>query len=49
MIPIALDPRLTSLAVAGNGTLALRRYRALRAAGAEGALLFSDDPSAEAV
>lgn len=49
MIPIALDPRLTSLGVAGNGPLALRRYRALRAAGADSALLFSDDPAAGAV
>jgi precorrin-2 dehydrogenase/sirohydrochlorin ferrochelatase len=45
MIPIALDPRFARLAVAGNGALALRRYRALRAAGAEGALLFADAPA----
>lgn len=44
MIPIALDPRFARLAVAGNGPLALRRYRALRAAGADRALLFADAP-----
>ncbi|MDX5932351.1 precorrin-2 dehydrogenase/sirohydrochlorin ferrochelatase family protein [Acidiphilium acidophilum] len=49
MIPIALDPRFARLAVAGNGPLALRRFRALRAAGAADALLFSDAPDDEAV
>ncbi len=44
MIPIALDPRHAQLAVAGNGQLALRRLRALRGAGAAGALLFADAP-----
>lgn len=47
MIPIALDPRFVSLAVAGNGLLALRRLRALRAAGATEVLLFADAPVAE--
>lgn len=52
MIPIALDPRFVRLAVAGNGPLALRRFRALRAAGASEALLYShaasDDAASEA-
>jgi precorrin-2 dehydrogenase/sirohydrochlorin ferrochelatase len=47
MIPLALDPRFVTLAVAGNGALALRRLRALRRAGAEAAILFADAPSAE--
>lgn len=49
MIPIALDPRFTRLGVAGNGALALRRFRALRAGGAVDAVLFSDAPGDEAV
>lgn len=49
MIPIALDPRFARLAVAGNGSLALRRFRALRAAGADGVILFSDVPTEDAV
>jgi precorrin-2 dehydrogenase/sirohydrochlorin ferrochelatase len=47
MIPIALDPRFARLAVAGNGLLALRRLRALRAAGASEVLLFADAPLPE--
>jgi precorrin-2 dehydrogenase/sirohydrochlorin ferrochelatase len=47
MVPIALDPRHAKLAVAGNGALALRRLRALRAAGAAGTLLYADAPIAE--
>ncbi|HQT63612.1 MAG: siroheme synthase [Acidocella sp. 20-57-95] len=47
MIPIALDPQFARIAVAGNGALALRRLRALRAAGATEALLFSDSPIPE--
>jgi precorrin-2 dehydrogenase/sirohydrochlorin ferrochelatase len=47
MIPIALDPRFARLAVAGNGLLALRRLRALRAAGASEVLLFADAPVPE--
>ncbi len=47
MIPIALDPRHARLAVAGNGTLALRRLRALRGAGAADAVLFADAPAPE--
>jgi precorrin-2 dehydrogenase/sirohydrochlorin ferrochelatase len=47
MIPLALDPKFAKLAVAGNGPLALRRYLALRAAGAEDAILFADAPIPE--
>jgi precorrin-2 dehydrogenase / sirohydrochlorin ferrochelatase len=47
MIPLALDPRAVKLAVAGNGSLALRRLRALRQGGATEVLLFADAPSAE--
>ena len=43
MIPIALDPRHSRLAVAGDATGALRRLRALRKAGAA-ALLFAEAP-----
>jgi precorrin-2 dehydrogenase/sirohydrochlorin ferrochelatase len=44
MIPVALDPRQAKLAIAGNGALALRRLRALRAAGADNVRLFADAP-----
>jgi precorrin-2 dehydrogenase/sirohydrochlorin ferrochelatase len=47
MIPLALDPKFVSLAVAGNGQLALRRLTALRQAGAASALLFADAPIPE--
>ena len=47
MIPIALDPAALAVAVVGRGALALRRFRALRAAGAAAVLLFSDRPDAE--
>ncbi len=47
MIPIALDPRFVRLAVCGNGSLALRRFNALRAAGAADVLLFADAPIPE--
>jgi precorrin-2 dehydrogenase/sirohydrochlorin ferrochelatase len=47
MIPLALDPRFVKLAIAGNGSLALRRLRALRQGGAAEVLLFADAPSAE--
>ncbi len=49
MIPIALDPETTRLAVAGNGALAVRRLQALRAAGATAALVFADAPEPELV
>ena len=44
MIPVALDPRNVSFAVAGNADLALRRLRQLRRAGAD-VQLFADAPS----
>jgi precorrin-2 dehydrogenase/sirohydrochlorin ferrochelatase len=44
MVPIALDPKNARLAVAGNGDLAVRRLRALRAAGAEQVVVFADAP-----
>jgi precorrin-2 dehydrogenase/sirohydrochlorin ferrochelatase len=47
MIPVALDPRYVKLAVAGNGRLALRRLRGLRAAGAGEVVLFAEAPEAE--
>jgi len=47
MIPLALDPRFVRLAVAGNGRLALRRLRGLRAAGAAEAILFAEAPEAD--
>jgi precorrin-2 dehydrogenase/sirohydrochlorin ferrochelatase len=47
MIPIALDPAALPVAIAGRGALALRRFQALRAAGAGAVLLFSDLPDAE--
>jgi precorrin-2 dehydrogenase/sirohydrochlorin ferrochelatase len=46
MIPLALDPKFVTVAVAGNGELALRRLRSLRQAGATAALLFADAPIA---
>lgn len=44
MVPIALDPRNTRMAIAGNGDLAVRRLQALRAAGAQDAWVFADAP-----
>ncbi len=44
MIAVALDPGALPMAVAGRGDVALRRFLALRAGGAAGALLFSDQP-----
>lgn len=46
MIAIALDPAFVKLAVAGNGTLAWRRLRVLREAGADVAV-FSPHPTVE--
>lgn len=42
MVPIALNPLHTILAIAGNGNVALRRLRGLRAGGAFDALVFAD-------
>lgn len=47
MIPLALDPNYVTLAIAGNGPLALRRLQILRNAGAAETLLFADAPSPE--
>jgi precorrin-2 dehydrogenase/sirohydrochlorin ferrochelatase len=44
MVPVALDPTVLAMAVAGRGQAALRRFRALRAGGAVHLLLFSDQP-----
>jgi precorrin-2 dehydrogenase/sirohydrochlorin ferrochelatase len=44
VIPVALDPKGLSIAVAGRGAAALRRFRALHAAGAADLVLFSDQP-----
>ena len=44
MIAVALDPSAAPVAVAGRGPAALHRLRALRSAGATGALLFCDQP-----
>lgn len=41
MIPLALAPNCACLALAGAGAPALRRLRALRAAGAEGILVYA--------
>ena len=46
MIGVALNPAALPTAVAGRGDLALRRFRALRAGGARGTLLFTDQPDA---
>jgi precorrin-2 dehydrogenase/sirohydrochlorin ferrochelatase len=48
MIGVALNPAALPTAVAGRGDLALRRFRALRAGGARGTLLFTDQPNAAA-
>jgi precorrin-2 dehydrogenase / sirohydrochlorin ferrochelatase len=44
VIPVALDPTALPAAVAGRGQPALRRFRALSAAGAADLLLFTDQP-----
>jgi precorrin-2 dehydrogenase/sirohydrochlorin ferrochelatase len=44
MIAVALDPSATPMAVAGRGSAALHRHRALRSAGATEAPLFCDRP-----
>jgi precorrin-2 dehydrogenase/sirohydrochlorin ferrochelatase len=49
MIPVALDPSLLRIAVAGNGAIALRRFIALRAAGGVDCLFFADQPTADIV
>jgi precorrin-2 dehydrogenase/sirohydrochlorin ferrochelatase len=44
MIAVALDPNAVPAAVAGRGQPALRRFRALRTAGATTITLFTDRP-----
>ncbi len=44
MIAVALDVAALRIAVAGRGSAALRRLRALQAGGAGGLLVFSDRP-----
>jgi precorrin-2 dehydrogenase/sirohydrochlorin ferrochelatase len=43
MIAVAMDPATLPAAVAGRGAVALRRFHALRAAGARDLLLFTDE------
>jgi precorrin-2 dehydrogenase/sirohydrochlorin ferrochelatase len=45
MIAVALDLATLPVGVAGRGTAALRRFRALRAGGAGNLLLFTDEPA----
>ncbi len=47
MIAVALDPTALPVAVAGRGEVALRRFLALRSAGARDLRLFSDRPDQE--
>jgi precorrin-2 dehydrogenase/sirohydrochlorin ferrochelatase len=44
VIAVALDPTEMAIGIAGRGPGVLRRFLALRAGGAHGALLFSDQP-----
>lgn len=44
MVPVALDPTVLAMAVAGRGQPALRRFHALRAGGAAHLRLFSNEP-----
>jgi len=44
MVPIALNPVMAGMAVAGRGQPALRRFNALCAGGARGLPLFTDRP-----
>jgi precorrin-2 dehydrogenase/sirohydrochlorin ferrochelatase len=45
MIPLSIDPQSSSVAVAGRGRPALARLKALRAGGAQAALLYCDRPA----
>ena len=49
MIPIVLDPKVTPLALIGRGEVACRRLEWLRAGGADGPAVFSDQASSELV
>ena len=44
MIPVSLDPRALTIAVAGHGAAALRRWRLLLEAGAATATCYIDEP-----
>jgi precorrin-2 dehydrogenase len=44
MVPVALDPAALAIAVAGQGPAAMRRFQALRAAGASDLKWFTDQP-----
>ena len=44
MIPVSLDPRALTVALAGHGSAALRRWRLLQEAGAASAICYVDEP-----
>jgi precorrin-2 dehydrogenase/sirohydrochlorin ferrochelatase len=44
MIPVSLDPRALTIALAGHGAAALRRWRLLQEAGAASAICYADEP-----
>jgi precorrin-2 dehydrogenase/sirohydrochlorin ferrochelatase len=44
MIPVSLDPRALTIALAGHGTAALRRWHLLREGGAASAICYADEP-----
>jgi precorrin-2 dehydrogenase/sirohydrochlorin ferrochelatase len=46
MIPVSLDPAALTIALAGHGPAALRRWRLLSDGGAVGALCYADAPDA---
>jgi precorrin-2 dehydrogenase/sirohydrochlorin ferrochelatase len=46
MIPVSLDPQALTIALAGHGAAALRRWHLLREAGAASALCYADEPDA---
>jgi precorrin-2 dehydrogenase/sirohydrochlorin ferrochelatase len=44
MIPVSLDPQALTIALAGHGAAALRRWRLLQEAGAATATCYADEP-----
>lgn len=44
MIPVSLDPQALTIALAGHGAAALRRWRLLSEGGAASALCYADEP-----
>ena len=44
MIPIIIDPKMTSMALIGRGQVAMRRLALLDEAGAADLIVFSDAP-----